>query len=165
MPPGVLKKVIDGLLKNAIENTPDGGRIEVVVRPEGGGAELVVKDYGVGIREEHQARIFEGFFSTQETMDYSSGRPYSFNAGGKGADLLRMKVFSERYNFKIKMSSRRCVFLPGEGDVCPGDVTRCKHCEDEGDCMKSGGTTFSVSFPGRPMTAPASQNGMHRETS
>jgi PAS domain S-box-containing protein len=108
LPPSVLKKVIDGLVKNAIENTPDGGRIEVVLRPEGGGAELMVKDYGVGIREEHQARIFEGFFSTQETMDYSSGRPYSFNAGGKGADLLRMKVFSERYNFKIKMISRRC---------------------------------------------------------
>jgi PAS domain S-box-containing protein len=150
LPRSVLKKVIDGLVKNAIENTPNGGRIEVVVRPEGGGAELVVKDYGVGIREEHQTRIFEGFFSTQETMDYSSGRPYSFNAGGKGADLLRMRVFSERHNFKIKMSSRRCVFLSGEREVCPGDVTRCNRCGDAEDCMKSGGTTFRISFPAAP---------------
>ena len=150
LPPSVLKKVIDGLVKNAIENTPDGGRIDVVVRPEGGGVELVVKDYGVGIREEHQTRIFEGFFSTQETMDYSSGRPYSFNAGGKGADLLRMRVFSERYNFKIKMSSGRCAFLSGKGEVCPGDITCCNHCGDAGDCMKSGGTTFRISFPAAP---------------
>jgi PAS domain S-box-containing protein len=147
LPPSVLKKVIDGLLKNAIENTPDGGKIEVVVRPDGEGAELVVKDYGVGIREEHQTRIFEGFFSTQETMDYSSGRPYSFNAGGKGADLLRMSVFSERYNFKITMSSQRCAFLRGEGEICPGDTTRCNHASTAEDCRKSGGTTFRVSFP------------------
>jgi hypothetical protein len=95
-------------------------------------------------------RIFEGFFSTQETMDYSSGRPYSFNAGGKGADLLRMKVFSERYNFKIKMSSRRCAFISEQGKVCPGDVTCCDRCSDAGDCMRSGGTTFRVSFPLAP---------------
>jgi PAS domain S-box-containing protein len=147
MPRTALEKVVDGLLKNAIENTPDGGKIEVIVRPEGGGAGFLIKDHGVGIREEHQTRIFEGFFSTQDTMDYSSGRPYSFNAGGKGADLLRMKVFSERYNFRITMRSQRCAFLSGQGDVCAGDVTCCSHCENEEDCIKSGGTTFSVLFP------------------
>ncbi|MBE9592542.1 MAG: HAMP domain-containing histidine kinase, partial [Proteobacteria bacterium] len=96
-----LQKVIDGLIKNAIENTPDEGKIEIIVQKKGNGSELVVHDYGVGIIEEAQRRIFEGFFTTQDTMVYSSKRPYDFNAGGKGADLLRMKIFSERYNFKI----------------------------------------------------------------
>jgi hypothetical protein len=37
--------------------------------------------------------IFGGFFHTQETELYSSKRPYEFNAGGSGSDLLRTRVF------------------------------------------------------------------------
>ncbi len=66
------------------------------------GASLVVKDYGIGIIVDHQRRIFEGFFTTQETAVYSSKKPFDFNAGGRGADLLRMKIFSERYRFSIR---------------------------------------------------------------
>jgi signal transduction histidine kinase len=80
VPRDVMEKVVDGLVKNAVENTPDGGRIEVIVRGRGGGVELAVRDYGVGITEEDSKRIFEGFFATQDTMDYSSkeagGRTY-----------------------------------------------------------------------------------------
>ena len=104
MPVDVLRKVVDGLIRNAVEATPDEGKIEVVVQKRGGGTELVVTDCGIGITEENQSRIFEGFFTTQETMSYSSKRPFDFNAGGKGADLLRMKIFAERYGFRIGMT-------------------------------------------------------------
>jgi len=110
----------------------------------------VVHDYGVGIVEEDQKRIFEGFFATQETMDYSSKRPFDFNAGGKGADLLRMKIFSERYNFKIEMSSSRCGFIPTESDICPGRISACRFCNSAEDCYRSGGTTFTFTFPPAP---------------
>jgi light-regulated signal transduction histidine kinase (bacteriophytochrome) len=145
-----LQKVIDGLIKNAIENTPDEGKIEVVVQKKGKGSELEVRDYGVGIIEEAQRRIFEGFFTTQDAMAYSSKRPYDFNAGGKGADLLRMKIFSERYNFKIDMTSSRCRFIPKESDVCPGRISICTFCTNKEDCYHSGGTTFSLYFPPAP---------------
>jgi signal transduction histidine kinase len=145
-----LQKVIDGLIKNAIENTPDEGEIDVTVRKRGEGSELVVRDYGVGITEENQKRIFEGFFTTQETMAYSSKQPFDFNAGGKGADLLRMKIFSERYNFRIDMASSRCPCLPEESDVCPGKISECKYCKGKPDCHRSGGTTFTVFFPPSP---------------
>ena len=145
-----LKKVIDGLVKNAIENTPDEGKTVVVVQKKGKGAELVVHDYGVGITEEAQRRIFEGFFATQDTMDYSSKRPFDFNAGGKGADLLRMKIFSERYNFKIYLASLRCRFIPKESDICPGRISECSFCTNKEDCYQSGGTTFSLYFPSAP---------------
>ncbi|MBW2005150.1 MAG: GAF domain-containing protein, partial [Deltaproteobacteria bacterium] len=125
MPSDPLQKVIDGLIKNAIENTPDEGKIEIIVQKKWNGSELVVHDYGIGIIEEAQRRIFEGFFATQDTMVYSSKRPYHFNAGGKGADLLRMKIFSERYNFKIDMASSRCRFIPKESDICPGRISIC----------------------------------------
>ncbi|MBN2419446.1 MAG: PAS domain S-box protein [Deltaproteobacteria bacterium] len=142
-----LKKVVTGLIKNAIENTPDEGKIKIFVKKRGNGAELVVHDYGVGITTDNQKRIFEGFFATQETMDYSSKRPYDFDAGGKGADLLRMKIFSERYNFKIDMSSSRCRHLSNEKDICPGKISGCDYCENKETCFSAGGTTFTVYFP------------------
>ncbi len=147
MPRDVLEKVVDGLVRNAVENTPDGGRIDVRVRARGKGVELVVEDHGVGIVEEDQKRIFEGFFAVQDTLDYSSKRPFDFNAGGKGSDLLRMKVFSERYGFQLNMTSSRCRFLEQEGTACPGDLNRCGHCKTEEDCRHSGGSTFTAFFP------------------
>jgi PAS domain S-box-containing protein len=150
IPVDILQKVIDGLLKNAIENTPDEGSIEVTVHEKWEGSELIVRDGGVGIVTENQQRIFEGFFSTQETMDYSSKEPFDFNAGGKGADLLRMKIFSERYHFTIEMESSRCRFIPKESDICPGRISACSFCTQKEDCYRSGGTTFSLYFPPAP---------------
>ena len=147
IPRDVLQKVFDGLLKNAVENTPDEGRIDVGVRKMGADMAMTVRDYGVGINEEPQKRIFEGFFDTREIMAYSSGRPFDFNAGGRGADLLRMKIFSERYNFKIDMDSSRCLFLRDGSSSCPGQISTCSDAKDKQICYDSGGTTFTISFP------------------
>ncbi len=147
IPKEALEKIVDGLIKNAIENTPDGGKIEISVQKKGKGAVLVVRDYGVGILEDAQKRIFEGFFPTRDTLSYSSKRPFDFQAGGKGADLLRMKIFSERYGFKIDMSSTRCRTIPKEEDTCPGNIHDCPDCSTADDCYGSGGTIFSLYFP------------------
>ncbi len=141
-----LQKVIDGLVKNAVENTPDEGKIEITVVQKNGMVESMVRDYGVGIIEDAQIRIFEGFFATQDTLAYSSKRAFDFNAGGKGADLLRMKIFAERYGFKIRMTSTRCPFIPEETDLCPGTISECSHCSRPEDCFVSGGTTFTLQF-------------------
>ena len=147
LPPDVLQKIVDGLIKNAIENTPDEGMIRISVKAKGNGTLFEVYDYGVGITEEYQKRIFEGFFATQDTIAYSSKNPFDFNAGGRGADLLRMKIFSERYGFKIELRSKRCRYLPRPGDICPGRISKCKFCSDKSDCYASGDTVFSVFFP------------------
>jgi hypothetical protein len=117
------------------------------VRNRGYQVEVSVKDYGVGIVREDQSRIFEGFYHTQDTMLYASRKPFEFNAGGRGADLLRMKIFSERYNFKLTMTSSRCKFIPQSSDVCPGRISECEHCKSPEDCYQSGGTMFNVLFP------------------
>jgi PAS domain S-box-containing protein len=147
LPEDVFRKVIRGLIRNAVENCPDKGKIEIAIKKRGKGSELVVRDFGVGITEESQRRIFEGFFTTRETINYSSKRPYDFNAGGKGADLLRMMIFSERYNFKIRMGSVRCKYIPQEKDICPGNIDKCGFCKSKEDCLESGGTTFTLFFP------------------
>lgn len=158
IPPDVLKKVVEGLIRNAVENTPDNGRIEVTVREGKKGPEFEVKDYGVGITPEKQRLIFENNFITYETMQYSTRNPYDFNAGGKGFDLLRMKIFSERYNFKIRMLSERCGYIPRDEDICPGNIELCEQCRIEKDCPHSGGTTMTVQF------LPADQYALDRTT-
>jgi signal transduction histidine kinase len=150
IPPQVLEKIVDGLIRNAIENTPDRGKVEIATGGKGRGVQLTVRDTGVGIPPEDRKRIFEGFFPTQETVNYSSKRPYAFNAGGKGADLLRMKVFSERYGFHIDMASERCRFISQSGQECPGSIDACSYCSNREDCFRSGGTTFRLLFPAAP---------------
>ncbi|OGR31377.1 MAG: hypothetical protein A3J80_04600 [Desulfobacula sp. RIFOXYB2_FULL_45_6] len=102
----------------------------------------------MGIESDAQKRIFEGFFTTQETLLYSTKTPFAFNAGGKGADLLRMKIFSDRHGFVLKMESQRCRFLlKNEGSVCPGDIEKCEFCKTIDDCLGSGYSVFTVFFP------------------
>ncbi|MBC8440060.1 MAG: PAS domain S-box protein [Deltaproteobacteria bacterium] len=147
IPVNVLQKIIDGLIRNAVENTPDEGKVMVGVQKKGPGAALVVRDCGVGITEKYKKRIFEGFFTTQETMAYSTKKPFDFNAGGKGADLLRMNIFAERYNFKIDMDSSRCGYLLQKSAICPGNINKCTYCKTKEDCYHSGATTFCFYFP------------------
>lgn len=146
IPSDVLSKIVEGLIRNAVENTPDGARIEVTVRNGKKGPVFEIKDFGVGITEDNQRLIFESNFTTYETMQYSSKNKYDFNAGGKGFDLLRMKIFSERYNFKIRMTSNRCRFIPRDEDLCPGNIEDCSYCQTIEDCLDTGGTTMIVQF-------------------
>jgi len=151
MPPDVLNKIMEGLVKNAIENTPDQGRIDISAHPRDKGILFKVHDFGVGIETDDQKRIFEGFFTTQETLLYSTKTPFDFNAGGKGADLLRMKLFSDRLGFTIKIDSKRCCYLvENKAEACPGDILKCQFCTCQEDCITSGHTLFSVFFPNEP---------------
>lgn len=147
IPHEVLNIIVEGLIRNAIENTPDGGRIAITVRQTSEGPELEVNDFGVGITENNQRHIFESIFTTRDTQQYSTKKPFDFNAGGKGFDLFRMKLFSERYHFTITMDSTRCRFIPTDQDICPGNVDDCVHCHTIADCINSGGTRVVVQFP------------------
>ena len=142
----MLYKVIEGLLRNAIENTPDSGVIEIGIRSLASGSEFEIRDFGIGITAENQKLIFESHVTTSEPLQYSTRKPYDFSAGGKGFDLLRMKIFSERYHFSIRMRSNRCVYIPEDADSCPGDVEQCGHSNTLEDCIRSGGTTMTVNF-------------------
>ena len=147
LPSEVLEKLVIGLIKNAVENTPDEGKIAVKVKNRDREVVLTVHDFGVGLVEEHHKHIFEGFFPTQETLNYSSKKPFDFNAGGKGADLLRLKIFSERFNFKLDVSSTRCRYIPLVTDLCPGKISQCQFCKTVEDCYLSGETQFTAIFP------------------
>ena len=149
----VLKKVLAGLLKNAVENTPDEGRIEISVAECGNDVRLEVRDYGIGITAENQKNIFGGFFHAQDTSVYSSKQPYDFLAGGAGLDLLRIKVFSEIFGFSVNFTSTRCKFIPADTDLCQGKISACPYINERAECLTSGGSIFTVDF--KPARQPA----------
>jgi signal transduction histidine kinase len=146
MVPKILEEILEGLLKNAIENTPDEGLIRVSLGQKEQKAFLKVQDFGIGITEENRENIFDGLFHTQDTDLYASKKPYDFYAGGKGLDLLRMRVYGERFGFDLSVESKRCLFIPKDRDLCPGRISTCPHCKRPEDCFSSGGSTFSASF-------------------
>lgn len=146
IPPEILDIITEGIIRNAFEYTPDKSKIDVILKKRGNHQELIVKDFGIGFTKKKLHLIFENFFNPPESINYSTKNPYDFNAGGRGFDLLRIKVFSERYNFKIWIDSDRCSVIPNDDDVCPGDIELCQACTTPDDCFISGGTSIHIEF-------------------
>jgi signal transduction histidine kinase len=144
--PKIFKEMVTGLFKNAIENTPDEGMIRVVLEQKAQWIQLKVMDFGIGITKENQRHLFDGLFHTLDTELYSSKKPYDFGAGGKGLDLLRIKVYSQQFGFDISVASQRCLHIPTDRDLCPGKISECPRCKTREDCFNSGGSTFCLTF-------------------
>jgi two-component system, OmpR family, sensor histidine kinase CreC len=70
----LIETALDNLVQNAIEFSPDGGRIRVIVAARERFAELEVEDEGIGIPEYALPRIFARFYSLQHP---STGRKSS----------------------------------------------------------------------------------------
>ena len=145
--PDVIDKALMSILKNAIENTPDGGDVLICLCRQPGSVELEIKDTGIGITEESRKHIFGGFYHSLETDLYATKKPFDFGAGGKGLDLLRLKIYGETYHFQVECRSTRCQYIPREIDTCPGDIAKCIHVQTQKACAQSGETTFKLVFP------------------
>jgi two-component system nitrogen regulation sensor histidine kinase NtrY len=63
--PDGLRRVLVNLLENALDATPDGGRVEVSANRVAGNLRLEVVDDGRGIAPADRARIFQPYFSTK----------------------------------------------------------------------------------------------------
>lgn len=62
----LIKQVATNLVTNAIQYTPAGGAVEVVVRVEESWAVLEVADTGIGLSETAQRHLFEEFYRSPE---------------------------------------------------------------------------------------------------
>lgn len=144
--PSMLEQILRTLVKNAVENTPDGGEIIISLTQQPSGTLLQVQDHGVGITASDREFIFEAFYHTQETEEYATRKPFDFDAGGKGLELMHLKILSEGGAFDISFQSRRCYYLNTRLDQCCGNISSCPYISDLEGCKKSGGTTFSVLF-------------------
>jgi len=145
-PRAVLRKTLAGMIRNAFEHTPDGGAVRLALRPSGRLVRVEIQDFGVGLDQEAEPELFHGFVHAGETRDYSTGRPFDFLAGGRGADLLRARLFAERFGFGLSLQGSRCRHISSASD-CPGRIEDCPYCRGELDCRESGGALFVLEFP------------------
>jgi signal transduction histidine kinase len=60
--PQRLRLVFQNLLENALQHTPEGGRVSLRAREDSGSVRFEVADNGPGIPEDQQARIFDKFY-------------------------------------------------------------------------------------------------------
>jgi GAF domain-containing protein len=147
IPGHVLEATMEGLIRNGVEATPDHGLVKVTGVVSGERYIFKVKDTGIGIPEKDKELIFQGFYPVQDTDNYSTRQPYSFNAGGKGIDLLRIRMWSELYGFNLSFKSRRCPHIAAAGETWSGDQELCERCNVQALCAEAGGSEFVVDFP------------------
>jgi two-component system phosphate regulon sensor histidine kinase PhoR len=81
--PHRLEQVLLNLLENAVNYTPEGGRVRVAAAVAGPQVVVTVADTGLGIAPEHLPRIFERFYRVDK------GR--SRETGGTGLGLAIVK--------------------------------------------------------------------------
>lgn len=95
--PGRLQQVVWNLLSNAVKFTPEGGRVEVRLRPEGDSAVLRVVDTGEGFDPAFAPHLFERF----RQADSSSTRHH----GGIGAGLALVRHVVEAHGGTVSAQS------------------------------------------------------------
>jgi two-component system, OmpR family, phosphate regulon sensor histidine kinase PhoR len=92
-----LTQVMTNLIDNAIKYNREGGTVTVSVEGNKGTATVAVQDTGIGIPEEHLARIFERF--------YRVDRDRSRAVGGTGLGLAIVKHILEAHHAPISIKS------------------------------------------------------------
>src|SRR5262249_43680308 len=63
--PDAVARALDNLLRNAVEASPEGGRVELRVEEGDGTVRVVVEDLGPGVPAARAAELFEPFFTTK----------------------------------------------------------------------------------------------------
>ena len=81
--PAWTSEAVGNMVKNCMEHTPDGGRIEINAAETALYSEIVIKDNGTGISPEDLPRIFERFYKGKD----SDGKNF-----GIGLALSRMII-------------------------------------------------------------------------
>jgi PAS domain S-box-containing protein len=96
--PARLQQVLWNLLSNAVKFTPEGGRIDVMLRRNGATAELLVADTGAGIRPEVLPHVFDRF--------HQADRSITRRFGGLGLGLSIVKHLVESHGGNVVAESR-----------------------------------------------------------
>lgn len=97
----MVKRLLINLVNNAINYTPNGGRIKLSTWQSSEGILLQVTDSGIGIPEESLPHLFTKFYRVPSTAG---------SATGTGLGLLICKRIVETHRGKIEVASK-----PGEG--------------------------------------------------
>jgi signal transduction histidine kinase len=92
---GLIRRVFENLLSNALRYTPSGGDIRIAVTPSGSEVRVAITDAGPGIAPEFHQRIFEKFGQVEDQN----------NRLGTGLGLTFCKMAVEAHGGRIGVES------------------------------------------------------------
>lgn len=121
-----LRRVIRGLIDNAIKYTAEGGQITISARPVDEMIEISAKDTGKGIPADDLPFIFDKFYRAASEEEGGSSSPGTA-APGVGLGLYLAKHIVGQLNGKISVTSQYgvgttfTVLLPGDIDQASGN--------------------------------------------
>ncbi|MBX3459920.1 MAG: HAMP domain-containing protein [Planctomycetes bacterium] len=92
-----MTEAVDNLIVNAISYTPEGGSVQVSVKPHEQGLQIEVKDTGVGIPAESLPRVFERFYRVDKARSRA--------LGGTGLGLAIVKHVALKHGGKVDAES------------------------------------------------------------
>ncbi|MCS6885286.1 MAG: two-component regulator propeller domain-containing protein [Acidobacteriota bacterium] len=99
-----LSLVFLNLLQNAIKFTPDSGTIRVICKANDSFVEVIIEDEGIGLESDELEKIFDKFYTSEDSMTHSSGT-YQFGARGVGLGLAVARSYVEAHGGKIRAES------------------------------------------------------------
>ena len=92
---GRLRQLFMIIVDNAVKFSHDNGKIDIRIRRQQEKFEVAIRDYGVGIKKEKQAFIFEKFYTSKMRQ----------NEKGTGLGLMIAKQIVLRHQGEIRVES------------------------------------------------------------
>ena len=71
---GLIERALENVLENALRYTPEGGRIDIHLRPHDDRLRIEIQDTGPGIAEGEVSLIFDRFYRAQQQEEGEEGR-------------------------------------------------------------------------------------------
>lgn len=93
-----LYRLVFNLVINAIQHTPEGGKVTLSLEKKDQQAVIQVQDTGVGITPEYQSKIFDRFYRVNSDRNRQTG--------GSGLGLAIAQAIAKAHRGKIQVQSR-----------------------------------------------------------
>jgi signal transduction histidine kinase len=94
----LVRELLDNLVTNAMKHSPAGEAVTVTARPEGASIRFDVTDRGPGIPPDEQARVFDHFYRTRQSV--ADGK------SGTGLGLWIVHLLAELHGGVVGVASR-----------------------------------------------------------
>ncbi len=98
--PDRIAQVLTNLIGNALQYTPEGGRVIISAAAQGGEVRVSVADTGIGIPAEHLPHLFTRFYRVDKSRSRASG-------GGSGIGLTIARHLVEAHGGQIWAESEQ----------------------------------------------------------
>ncbi len=95
---GLIQRVLENLVRNAIQFTPEGGEVTISVRERPNAVAVAVSDSGPGIAAEDVTRIFDRFYRARDGEEARSD--------SSGLGLAIVKRILDLHDTRIEVASK-----------------------------------------------------------